>query len=48
MHYFDKKMEEFFKLKLGNMTVEAYDRKLLELMKYADFVRDEKEKYRGL
>ena len=25
-HYYDKKMEEFFELKLGSMTMEAYEK----------------------
>ena len=43
-HYYDKKMEEFFELKLGSMTMEAYEKKFLELLNYADFIKDEKVK----
>ena len=37
-------MEEFFELKLGTMTIDAYMKKFLELLKYADFIKDEKVK----
>ena len=37
-------MEELFELKLGNMTMEAYEKIFLELLKYAIFVNDEKVK----
>ena len=43
-HYYDKKMEELFELKLGSMTMEAYEKKFLELLNYADFIKDEKVK----
>ena len=35
-------MEELFELKLGSLTMEAYEKKFLELLNYADFIRDEK------
>ena len=35
-------MEELFELKLGSMTMEAYEKKFLEFLKYADFIKDEK------
>ena len=41
-HYYDKKMEELFELKLGRMTMEVYEKKFIELLKYVDFIRDEK------
>ena len=37
-------MEEFFELKLGSMTLDDYEKKFLELFKYADFIKDEKVK----
>jgi hypothetical protein len=37
-------MQEFFELKLGNMTMEEYERKFLELLRYVDFIKDEKVK----
>jgi len=39
--YFDKKMKEFFELKLGSMTIEQYERSFLELPKYVSFIKDE-------
>jgi hypothetical protein len=43
-HYYDKKMQEFFELKLGSMTMEEYARKFLELLRYVVFIKDEKVK----
>ena len=43
-HYYDKKMEEFFELKLGSMTMEAYEKKFLELLNCADFIKGENVK----
>jgi hypothetical protein len=40
-------MQEFFELKLGNMTMEEYEKKFLELLRYVDFIRDEKVKIKG-
>jgi hypothetical protein len=37
-------MEEFVELKLGNMTMDEYERKFLELLSYVSFTRDEKVK----
>ena len=34
-------MKEFFKLKLGSMTVDEYKRSFLELLKYVPFIKDE-------
>ena len=30
-HYYDKMMEELFELNLGSMTMESYEKKILEL-----------------
>jgi hypothetical protein len=43
-HYYDKKMQDFFEFKLGNMTMEEYNKMLLELLRYVDFIRDENVK----
>ena len=43
-NYYDKNMEEFFELKLGSMTMDAYEKTFLELLRYADFIKDEKVK----
>jgi hypothetical protein len=39
--YCDKKMKEFFELKLGTMTIDEYERRFLELLKYISFIKDE-------
>jgi hypothetical protein len=31
--YYDRKMKEFFELKLGSMTIDEYEIKLLDLLK---------------
>jgi hypothetical protein len=39
--YYDKKMKEFFELKLGSMTIDEYEQRFLELLKYVAFIKDE-------
>jgi hypothetical protein len=39
--YYDKNMKEFFKPKLGSMTIDEYKRRFLELLKYVPFIKDE-------
>jgi hypothetical protein len=39
--YYDKKMKEFFELKLGRMTIDEYERRFLELLKYVSFIKGE-------
>jgi hypothetical protein len=39
--YNEKKMKEFFELKLGSMVIDEYERRFLELMKYVSFIKDE-------
>jgi hypothetical protein len=39
--YYDKKMKEFFELKLGSMMIDEYEIIFLELLKYASFIKDE-------
>jgi hypothetical protein len=34
-------MQEFFELKLGNMSVEEYENKFLELLRYVGFIKEE-------
>jgi hypothetical protein len=34
-------MKEFFELKLDNMTIDEYERRFLELLKYVPFIKDE-------
>jgi hypothetical protein len=40
--YYNKKIQEFFKLKLGSMTIDEYERIFLELLRYVGFIKDEK------
>jgi hypothetical protein len=39
--YYDKKMKEFFEIKLGSMTIDEYEIRFLELLKYVSFIKDE-------
>jgi hypothetical protein len=39
--YYDKKMKEFFELKLESMTIYEYERRFLELFKNFSFIKDE-------
>jgi hypothetical protein len=39
--YYDKNMKEFFELKLGRMTIDEYERRFLELLKYVSFIKEE-------
>jgi hypothetical protein len=41
-HYYERKMKEFFELKLGSMTMDEYEKRFFELLKYVDFIKDEK------
>jgi len=42
--YYDKNMQDLFELKLGNMTMDEYERKFLEILRYVIFIKDEKVK----
>jgi hypothetical protein len=42
--YYEKKMKEFFELKLESMMIDEYERKFLEFLKYVAFINDEKVK----
>jgi hypothetical protein len=37
-------MKEFFELELGSMTIDEYERRFLELLKYVAFIKDEQVK----
>jgi hypothetical protein len=37
-------MKEFFEIKLGSMTMDECERRFFELLKYVDFIKDEKVK----
>jgi hypothetical protein len=44
MKYYDKKIQYLFELKLRNMAMDEYDKQILELLRYVNFIRDEKVK----
>ena len=37
-------MQEFFELKLGNMTMQEHEKKFMELLRYVGFIQDQKVK----
>jgi hypothetical protein len=39
--YYDNKMKELFELKIGSMTIDEYERRFLEMLKYVSFIKDE-------
>jgi hypothetical protein len=39
--YYERKMKEFFELKLGNMNIDEYECRFLELPKYVPFIKEE-------
>jgi hypothetical protein len=39
--YYDKKMKQFFEIKLRSMTIDKYERRFLELLKYVSFIKDD-------
>jgi hypothetical protein len=45
--YYDKKKKDFFELKLGIMTIDDYEKRCLELLKYVSFIKDEPIKIQG-
>jgi hypothetical protein len=45
-NFYDKKMEEFFELRLGSMTMAEYENTFPGLLKYVGFIKDEKVKLR--
>jgi hypothetical protein len=42
--YFDKKTKELYELKLGQLTIEEYVSRFLELLRYVPYIKAEKEK----
>ena len=42
--YFDGKNREFYELKLGQLTIDEFINKFLELMRYVPYIKDEKVK----
>ena len=43
-HYYERKMQDFFDLRLGNMTMDEYVNKFLDLMRYVACINEEKIK----
>ena len=39
--YYEKKMKDLFELKIGSMTIDKYERRLLEMLKYVCFIKEE-------
>jgi hypothetical protein len=37
--YFDKKIKEFYELKLGKLTIEEYVNKFLDLLRYVPYIK---------
>jgi hypothetical protein len=42
--YFDEKTKEFYELKVGQLTIEEYVSRFLELLRYVPYIKVEKEK----
>ena len=42
--YFDEKDKEFYELKLGQLTIEEYVNKFLDLLRYVPYIKAEKPK----
>jgi hypothetical protein len=40
-HYYERKMKEFFELKLGTMTMDEYENRFFEFLKYVVFIKDD-------
>ena len=38
-HYYDENMEELFELNMGNMNMDEYENKFLELLRYVGFIK---------
>jgi hypothetical protein len=43
-NYYERIMKYVFKLKLGSITMDEYEKRLFELLKYVHFIKDEKIK----
>ena len=43
-HYYERKIQELFDLRLGNMTMDEYVKKFLDLMRYVTCINEEKVK----
>jgi hypothetical protein len=38
--YYDEKIKEFHELKLGQLTMDAYAKRFLELLRYVPYLKD--------
>jgi hypothetical protein len=43
-HYYERKMKELFELKLVSITMDKYEKRFFKLLKYDDFIKDDKVK----
>jgi hypothetical protein len=43
-NYYERKMKEFFELRLGSMTMDEYENKFFDLLKYVGLIKVEKVK----
>ena len=41
--YYDDRVKEFYEINIGSMTNEDYIRRLLELLRYVSYLKEEKE-----
>ena len=46
--YYEKKMKDFFELKLGSTTIDEYERRFLELLKYVSSLRMRQLRFKGI
>jgi hypothetical protein len=42
--YFDGNTKDFYELKLGQLTIDEYINKFLEMIRYVPYIKDEKVK----
>jgi hypothetical protein len=42
--YYEKKMKNFFELKLWSMTIDEYERRFFKMLKYVALIKDEQVK----
>jgi hypothetical protein len=41
-HYYDRKMKDFFEINLWSLTMDEYERIFSEILRYVDFIKEEK------
>ena len=42
--YYNRKVDDFYELKMGSMTDKEYTNKFIKFLRYVPYLRDEKEK----